>query len=1451
MLGLTVSVRAVDGVIPNLTYPTNVLFQQISPQLSTNHLNQPSVFNGYLILAGNAVHEVWDIANPYAPIRKAIMTSPHGAGEAESHQVTYGRLPNGTTYMATTSGRGVDIWNVTVTTNPVLVAAMQLPNINYGDVSGGIWGLSWQGKYLYLGATTFGLYVVDVSNPAQPQLVTTFTTSQLGGAIAGPLFALGNLLVVTSPKGYHTIATVDISEPANPRLLDAETGGASSYIGGFYGGNAYLITPLRTFDVTTDPRNIQLLASTSIPASEYVSFADQYLFLGGLRGGTEGIYKYSITNPVSPALIGRYVGRNTLWDDQFSCPIGNLLAISDDQNVNGYVGGLLAVHDVNPDTKPPTVLKVYPANGAVNQPLTTRVAVSMSEWPELATVNAASFIVRPEGGQPLAGSWGCTYTTLNFSPDAPLLPNSDYEILLPAGGVRDLVGNAVGAPFVATFRTGSGVIPTPPGVGIAPVAPTQLGNATTLALANPPVPGVLYTWNFGDGATNTGSPVTHTYTAPGRYSVTMSATVFNSYLEAENAQMSGGVVAANNNPGYSGTGFADFPTGTGPNIFVRWTLTNETARTVNLQFRYACQGVARPLNLVINGGTTNLLNFPGTALWTTYSNVLVANVTFVAGTNTIELQATAGSQGPNVDTLIVPVEHPEPTTTSFQHIVHRALTTQPPTQSQPMALDSVRQILWVANPDTDTVTALNSATLAKRGEYAVGKKPETLSIATDGTLWVANHDSATISVLNTNGALVTTIALPRASQPYGLAFTPNGSNAVVALQALGRVVKLDSASHTIVTSLDLPPDPNGIRPQIRGVAISADGSQLFVTRFVSPSSGGQVFEINPVTMTLTRTISLANDPGPDTPISGRGIPNYLNALAISPDGARVWLPSKKDNLSRGVLRDGNHLNHDMTVRCITSVFDPVTGAELLSERVDYDNQDRAHAVCFSALGDLAFVSMPGNNLVKVVDTYSGESVSELPTAKAPTGILFDAATRRIFVLNFLSRSVSAFDVNDLVSGLNNTAVSLGAPVSLVAVEALPANVLRGKELFYDATSTRLNEEAYMSCASCHLDGGSDGRVWDFTGFGEGLRNTIELRGRAGTTQGRLHWSANFDEVQDFEGQIRTFGAGTGLMENSSFASGNRSHPLGLAKYGISDDLDALAAYVASLDKVPSSPHRNADGTLTSDAVTGRTLFNQLNCHACHGGEQFTDSPQGAMHNVGTLKPSSGQRLNAPLNGLDTPTLRGVWATAPYLHDGSAPTLLDVLTTANPTNAHGNTSGLTMIQLNQLVAYLNQIDDIEPAALPASGLGLPSFTNYLATYALSPGANAAHGNPDADAFDNLMEFALGGSNPTNGASRFAMLVASTASTVSNGAFQFSYLRLAGGYWLNGSYRMGELEYQTDGSGDLFTWNLPLIQTINPAGLMAPPPGYEWVTFRADAATPATNQGFGRVKAVLRQ
>ena len=84
----------------------------------------------------------------------------------------------------------------------------------------------------------------------------------------------------------------------------------------------------------------------------------------------------------------------------------------------------------------------------------------------------------------------------------------------------------------------------------------------------------------------------------------------------------------------------------------------------------------------------------------------------------------------------------------------------------------------------------------------------------------------------------------------------------------------------------------------------------------------------------------------------------------------------------------------------------------------------------------------------------------------------------------------------------------------------------------------------MSCASCHNDGGHDGRIWDLTGMGEGLRNTVSLTRPRRQAHGFLHWSANFDEVQDFEGQIRTLAGGTGLMTDAAFNAGTRSQPLG-------------------------------------------------------------------------------------------------------------------------------------------------------------------------------------------------------------------------------------------------------------------------------------------------------------------
>jgi cytochrome c peroxidase len=319
----------------------------------------------------------------------------------------------------------------------------------------------------------------------------------------------------------------------------------------------------------------------------------------------------------------------------------------------------------------------------------------------------------------------------------------------------------------------------------------------------------------------------------------------------------------------------------------------------------------------------------------------------------------------------------------------------------------------------------------------------------------------------------------------------------------------------------------------------------------------------------------------------------------------------------------------------------------------------------------------------VFETESRARLATLPVGRAPQGLAFDASGSRLFVQDFLSRAVTVYDTSALVTGESYNPPRL-ADVPVVASETLAPSVLRGKQIFYDASDRRMNLDGYISCASCHLDGGADAQVWDFTQVGEGLRNTIPLAGRAGTGHGNVHWTANFDEIQDFENDVRAGFSGAGFLLDADFAA--TEDPLGAPKAGLSADLDALSAFVSSLDAFPPSPFRAADGGLTPLGLQGQALFAGLGCAACHPPPDYTDS---LRHDVGTIRPSSGLGIGQPLTGVgfETPTLRGLWLSAPYLHDGSARTLADVL--ARP--GHGGAHALSPDERRALASYLLQIE----------------------------------------------------------------------------------------------------------------------------------------------------------------
>jgi YVTN family beta-propeller protein len=683
-------------------------------------------------------------------------------------------------------------------------------------------------------------------------------------------------------------------------------------------------------------------------------------------------------------------------------------------------------------------------------------------------------------------------------------------------------------------------------------------------------------------------------------------------------------------------------------------------------------------------------------------------------------------------------------TSSYRQSVYAPATAGKPTSSSSLLYETrggANARLWVANPDNDSVTVFDAITRAKLAEVMVGRAPRTLALAPDGRVWVANAEGDSLTILRSDYTLAQTVSLARGSRPFGVIFAPSGNAAYVALEHGGKVLKLDPSNGATLGSVDI-----GLH--VRHLSMTADGSKILATRFVTPpvpgedtaspqttvggvKYGGEVLTIDTAGFAITGTVVLEHSEEPDTSNSARGIPNYLGAAVISPDGLSAWVPSKQDNIKRGTLRNGGVLTHDMALRSIASRISLVTLSEDIDGRVDFDNAGIASAAAFDPKGIFVFTALEGSREVAVIDAWNKQEILRFDAGRAPQGVVLAPDGRTLFVHNFMDRSVSIHDLNSLAGG-NDTTPPAPVVLNCVTTEKLSAPVLLGKQLFYDARDSRLALQQYISCAACHNDGGQDGRVWDFTQFGEGLRNTITLRGHGGTAQGPLHWTGNFDEVQDFEGQIRNFAGGLGLMSDADFHAGTRSQPLGDAKAGLNADLDALAAYVGSLATQGSSPDRNPDGSFTSTALAGQVVFNQQNCVQCHSGAQFTDSALGLFHNIGTIRSTSGGRLGAALTGLDTPTLLGLWSTAPYLHDGSAATLQAAV------SAHSGVS-VSGADLDNLAAFLRQLDDVgttpppavitwnNPAAItygtPLGSAQLNATANVPGTFAYSPAAGA--------------------------------------------------------------------------------------------------------------------------------
>src|SRR4051794_10182993 len=131
---------------------------------------------------------------------------------------------------------------------------------------------------------------------------------------------------------------------------------------------------------------------------------------------------------------------------------------------------------------------------------------------------------------------------------------------------------------------------------------------------------------------------------------------------------------------------------------------------------------------------------------------------------------------------------------------------------------------------------------------------------------------------------------------------------------------------------------------------------------------------------------------------------------------------------------------------------------------------------------------------------------------------------------------------------------------------------------------------------------------------------------------------------------------------------------------------ALEAYIRSI----TAPTTRFDqGTMSAAALRGELLFQDKGaCAGCHGGPLFTDN---GMHN--TLVP---QRSNwndvgatAPPGAFNTPTLRDIRNSGPYMHNGVFATLRDVVEFYNARSSIAPLN-LTPQEIDDLVAYMDAL-----------------------------------------------------------------------------------------------------------------------------------------------------------------
>ena len=634
-------------------------------------------------------------------------------------------------------------------------------------------------------------------------------------------------------------------------------------------------------------------------------------------------------------------------------------------------------------------------------------------------------------------------------------------------------------------------------------------------------------------------------------------------------------------------------------------------------------------------------------------------------------------------------------------------------------------LLFVVDRDNDALVVMDQTSLEVLRTIPVGSRPEQVAVGPDGTAWVTLRHGRGIARIAA-GADTPTARIDLGTEPFGVALSPSGARVYVSLSGVDQIVTLDAA-----TGEELGRAATSRRP--RGIVASPDGGTLFVVHErdraveLDVDEAGLVSAASPVSRGLRvgnpwhfnkSLAGFAMEPeGGGAPsqapmpfVDGGAFPARALAGAWNPAASSAEVAhnvvspgtmfdvideafreleggDEPDEQADGGYGGGAMIDFGVQFRPVEPSITRLNGAErthdapVLAGSADVPQLQRLDQpvdLRHHPLASLMFMVGEGTDNVIVFHSGVQDSVlsplAEIAVGQGPRAIAFSADGTLAYVVNSHGFTVSEIDLQPLLDLVGGPAPSRALDLTHTrmasfGVDPAPAQITRGRRVFLNARNSHMSADGQFACATCHLEGTEDGLVWFIT---NGPRQTPALAGRLADTA-PFNWNGSEDELQSNMDQTVSRMGGEGLT---------------------SQERDDLEQFLLNGLQAPPNPFVEVDGDLTPVQQLGREIFEsaEAGCSGCHSGAAFTN---GGSHDVGTasneeleihdiLTKELGMDLPEP-GVLNTPTLRGLHYTAPYLHDGSAQTLMEVL--ERTADTMGRTSHLSADEREALVAYL--------------------------------------------------------------------------------------------------------------------------------------------------------------------